>query len=292
MTQIIENLSDVSAQYDVVFCDLWGCLHNGREVFPAAVKALQAYRAQGGIVALVTNAPRPAHSVAAQLERLGAPRDCYDVIATSGDSAQTAMAAGLFGRKVYHLGPADKDAHFFVHADGSPVDVERVPLGEAEGIVCTGLVDDTKETPDDYRAIILEGVNRGLPLLCANPDIVVDFGETRRFCAGALALAYTEAGGQSHYFGKPHPPIYALTRTLVTSHSGRAIDDDRILCIGDGLPTDVKGALGENLDCLFISGGLAAEETGTVDGVPNLQRTNDTLGRALVSARFTIGHLR
>ena len=160
---------------------------------------------------LLTNSPRPAGDVARQLDFLGAPRSCWDLVVSSGDAAQAAMAAGQFGRKVFHIGP-ERDLVFFRDAEGRPLDVERVPLEEAEGIVCTGLFDDRTETPADYRAIILYGKTKGLKLLCANPDIVVDVGDRRIYCAGAIAQAYAEAGGRSYYFGKPHPPIYALAR--------------------------------------------------------------------------------
>ena len=292
MTTIIDNLAQVSGDYDAVLCDLWGCLHNGREVFPEAARALTAFRASGGSVALLTNAPRPRSAVAAQLDALGAPRDCWDTVVTSGDSAQAALAQGAFGRRVFHLGPAEKDARFFIHEDGTPVDVERVPLAEAESIVCTGLFDDRTETPDEYRAIILEGVNRKLPLLCANPDIVVDVGETRIYCAGAIAEAYTEAGGESHYFGKPHPPIYALARDRLTEIAGKVIPDDRILCIGDGIKTDVLGAIGEDLDCLFIAGGLAAVETDVKDGDPDPGLLDSFLAQSMLSPRYSVGFLR
>ena len=172
------------------------------------------------------------------------------------------MAAGQFGRRVYHIGP-ERDLVFFLDADGRPFDIERVPLEEAEGIVCTGLFDDRTETPADYRATILYGKTKGMKLLCANPDIVVDVGDRRIYCAGAIAAAYAEAGGRSYYFGKPHPPIYALARRELAARLGYDTPADEILCLGDGIGTDILGAMGEGLDSLFVTGGLAAEETGT-----------------------------
>ena len=178
MTEIIRSLDEIDPGYSALYCDLWGCLHDGVRAFPAAVAALERFRAGGGRVVLLTNSPRPAGDVARQLDMLGAPRSCWDVIVSSGDAAQAAMAAGQFGRRVYHIGP-ERDLGFFRDADGRPFDIERVPLEEAEGIVCTGLFDDRRETPDDYRATILYGKTKGLKLLCANPDIVVDVGDTR-----------------------------------------------------------------------------------------------------------------
>lgn len=292
MTDIIRSLAEADPGYGALFCDLWGCLHDGVRAFPDAVAALEAFRAGGGAVVLLTNSPRPAGDVARQLETLGAPRSCYDLIVSSGDAAQAAMAAGQFGRRVFHIGP-ERDLVFFRNADGTPVDVERVPLEEAEGIVCTGLFDDRTETPDDYRAIILYGKTKGLKLLCANPDIVVDVGEQRIYCAGAIAAAYTEAGGRSFYFGKPHPPIYSLARRKLAGVLGYDLPADEILCIGDGIGTDILGAMGEELDALFITGGLAAGETGTtpVSG-PDPVRLAAFLEAARLSPRMAMGFLR
>lgn len=291
MTQIISELTEISAHYDAVFCDLWGVLHNGKAAFPAAVEALQAFRAKGGSVVLLTNAPRPRSGVTAQLERLGAPRDCYDLVVTSGDASQAAVAAGLFGKRVHHLGP-ERDMLFFTDFNGAPLEVERVALADAESIICTGLFDDQIESPADYRQVIAEGVNRGLPMLCANPDLEVDVGEKRIYCGGAIAKAYTEAGGKAHYFGKPHAPIYEMSRQMLTELRGQMVEDAHILAIGDGVLTDVPGALGEGLDCLFVSGGLADEETGTHGEQPDPALLEAFLNKAALSPSYTIGRLR
>ncbi len=291
MSQIITSLEEISIRYDALYCDLWGCLHNGKAPFPDAVAALQQFRAGGKTVILVTNSPRPRREVARQLEGMGVPKDCYDDIASSGDAAQGAMAAGEFGKKVYHLGP-ERDLPFFFNEDGSPIDVERVALEDAEGIICTGLFDDQTETPDDYRLTIRTGAHKGLKLLCANPDIVVDVGEKRIFCAGAIAKAYSEAGGESFYFGKPHPPIYRMAADRLTALRGAQVPDDRILCVGDGVMTDVAGGMAEGLDTLFIAGGLAAEATGMADGQPDPQKLTAFLTSAQLSPTATIGYLR
>lgn len=294
MTRIISRLSEISAAYDVLFCDLWGCLHDGKRVFPAAAQALVDYRAAGGTVILVTNSPRPRPSVIAQLDQLGAPRESWDDIACSGDAAQEALAAGQFGRKVYHIGP-ERDLPFFHHEDGTPIDVERVPLDEAEGVVCTGLFDDETETPEEYRLTLMRAKNRGLKLLCANPDIVVDRGHDRVYCAGAIAALYSELGGESRYFGKPHAPIYQLARARAEAARGGEVRDGMILCIGDGIGTDVRGGVGEGLDVLFISGGLAAAETGTPpppDGQPDEGSVTRFLEAAKLTATAAMGYLR
>jgi HAD superfamily hydrolase (TIGR01459 family) len=292
MTEIISSLDEIGPGYRVLLCDLWGCLHDGVRAFPAAVAALERFRARGGRVVLLTNSPRPAGDVGRQLDMLGAPRSCYDAIVSSGDAAQAAMAAGQFGRRDYHIGP-ERDLGFFLHPDGSPIRVERVQLDEAEGIVCTGLFDDRTETPDDYRATILYGKTKGLRLLCANPDIVVDVGDRRISCAGAIAAAYAAAGGRSYYFGKPHPPIYALARARLRDLSGFEVPPDEVLAVGDGIATDIEGAMGENLDALFITGGLAAEETGTTPGAgPDPVKLEAYLARSRLEPRLAAAYLR
>jgi HAD superfamily hydrolase (TIGR01459 family) len=292
MTQIIRSLTEIDPGYNVLFCDLWGCLHDGTRAFPAAVAALERFRAGGGAVVLLTNSPRPAASVAAQLEGLGAPRTCWDLIVSSGDAAQMAMAAGQFGRRVYHIGP-ERDLAFFADAAGRPYDVERVPLEDAEGIICTGLFDDRTETPEDYRATLLYARTKGLKLLCANPDIIVDVGHERVFCAGAIAQAYAEAGGRSYYFGKPHPPIYTLARDRLEHATGLGLQAQDILCIGDGIATDIQGAMGEGLDAIFVSGGLAAAETETTAaGGPDPIMLKDFLAERRLAPKFAMPRLQ
>ena len=288
---VIRALSEISDRYEVLYCDLWGCLHDGRRVFPDAARALIDFRAGGGTVILLTNSPRPRFEVARQLGVLQAPTDCYDDIASSGDAAQTALAAGQFGRKVFHLGP-ERDLPFFSDEEGRPFDIERVPLDEADGIVCTGLFDDRTETPDDYRLTLMRAKQRGLKMLCANPDIQVDIGEQRIYCAGALARFYEELGGEAYYFGKPHPPIYDLARRRAESVRGTPVADAAILCVGDGIATDIQGGMSEGLDTLFVTGGLAAVETGTTGSGPDPDKTAAYLAEAMLTPTAVIDRLR
>ncbi|WP_112311738.1 TIGR01459 family HAD-type hydrolase [Pseudogemmobacter bohemicus] len=291
-TTLIPSLAEIAGDYDALFCDLWGCLHNGETAFPAAVAALQAARARGVTVLLLTNSPRPRDAVIAQLDRIGVPRDAWDEIASSGDAAQFGLLTGAVGRRVFHIG-AEKDMPFFTTFAADLADlaaseppITLVPLAEAEGIVCTGLRDDMVETPTDYRAELLLGKTNGLKMLCANPDIIVDWGDKRIFCAGSLAQAYEEMGGEALYFGKPHPPIYDLARRRLSALTGR--DDMRILCIGDGMPTDIRGAAGEDLDALFITGGIHAGEFGTDPQHPDPARLNAWLEAQQVAPRYAI----
>lgn len=284
MTRLIQSLSDISSGYDALFCDLWGCVHNGQQAYPAAIAALRAFRAKGGVVALLTNAPRPSDDVMTGFDRLGIPADAWDLVVSSGDAAAEALAAGMVGHKVHHIGPAKDDSLFRL----APA-VERVALREATGIVCTGPFHEDTEVPADYRATFLLAQSMGLKLLCANPDLVVDLGDRRIYCAGALAQLYEEMGGQALYFGKPHPPIYQLARNRLAE---RGIDDDRILCIGDGIGTDIAGGLAEGLDTLFVTGGLSAAEFGADPDAPDAALLDAWLATQNLSPTAAIGRLR
>ncbi|MFQ6553987.1 TIGR01459 family HAD-type hydrolase [Aestuariibius insulae] len=290
MTQIIQSFSEISGRYDAALVDLWGCMHDGVKAHPEAAAAMQEFRGKGGTVVLVTNAPRPWRSVETQIERLGIPRDSWDAIATSGDSARTAMFNGAVGNKVWFMGE-DHDMAFFEPPEiiEDPAPIERVELEEADGIVCCGPFDPLVD-PDVNRPQFLYAKQKGLKLLCANPDIVVDRGDTREWCAGALAKLYTEMGGESLYFGKPHPPIYDLARRRLSA-LGKDLPTDAIICIGDGIQTDVSGARSEDYDALFISGGLAADLTKTVD-TPDETALRSYLEKENQAPQFTIGHLR
>jgi HAD superfamily hydrolase (TIGR01459 family) len=290
MTRIINSLSEISSNYEALFVDLWGCVHDGVEAIPSAVAALQEYRKGGGIVILVTNSPRPRAGVSKQLIHFKVPEDAYDAIATSGDSARSAMYRGVVGNDVWHCGPAT-DSRFFdpLNILENPFEINRVPLAEATGIVCTGPFDPQAD-PETWRPDLELALARGLKLLCANPDIVVDRRDIREWCAGAVAKMYAEMGGESLYFGKPHAPIYDLARRRLHD-LGNTIQDERILAIGDGILTDVKGGIDEGIDSLFISGGLAAAETKTVTQ-PDETALTSYLEKEKSNPLFTIGHLR
>ena len=290
MSQIITSLAEISNRYDALFCDLWGCVHDGLTPFADAITAMQSFRAKGGTVMLVTNAPRPHEPVRKQLQEIGVPDNAYDGIATSGDSARAAMFRGAVGKNIYFIGQT-RDQDFFgpLELVEDPKAITQVTLEEAEGIVCCGPFDPLADL-EEMRPQLLFAKTKGLKLLCANPDIVVDRGNTREWCAGALAKLFTEIGGESLYFGKPHSPIYDLARRRLNT-LGKSIPDSRILCVGDGVLTDIHGALGEELDSLFITGGLAARETKTVDQ-PEPQALEAYLTHEMIQPTYSIGKLR
>jgi HAD superfamily hydrolase (TIGR01459 family) len=293
MTQIISALDEIAAPYDVLYCDLWGCLHNGKALFPEAVAALQAFRRKGGAVVLLTNAPRTSHAVKKRLDAMGLPTDAYDVIAASGDATQEAMLSGAAGRKLWHLGPGKDEDLFSIIPDwlrDQPA-IARVSLDEAEGIICTGPFDEFTDTPDDYRARFLMAKTKGLTMLNANPDLVVDFGDRRIFCAGALAELYAEMGGEVLSFGKPHPPVYDYARRQLAA-LGLSVDNDAVLAIGDGVRTDIRGAQAEGIDAVFVTGGLEAERFGADPANPDAGLLRAWLQAEDLHPRFSMGRLR
>jgi HAD superfamily hydrolase (TIGR01459 family) len=290
LTLIINALSEISDRYEALFVDLWGCVHNGVAAIPSAVTALQDYRRRGGVVILVTNAPRSRHEVAKQLTRFGVPECAWDDIATSGDSARAAMFQGAVGQKVWFMGQPFDDSFFEpLEIVDAPVEITRVDLDEADGIVCCGPFDPHAD-PDVNRPQFLFAKQKGLKLLCANPDIVVDRGEQREWCAGALAGLCTDMGGESLYFGKPHPPIYDLARRRLASLRAGVLDVS-ILAIGDGPHTDIDGAMGEDIDSLFVTGGLARSETKTTQQ-PESDALNTYITSEMINPNFSIGTLR
>jgi|SRR5579859_1145427 len=256
--RFVERLRDLVDGVEVILSDIWGVVHNGLESFPEACEALHTYRSRGGTVILITNAPRPADSVQRQLQKLGVADDTYDAIVTSGDLTRH-YVAGHPGRKVFWLGP-ERDSSIYHGLD--PV---LSPLAEADYIVCTGLLDDETESAEDYRPMMRQALERKLPLICANPDIVVERGDRLIYCAGAIAELYRELGGEVIFYGKPHRPIYERAIGLAAEHGGHAIKLDRVLAIGDSVRTDLAGAHGFGIDCLFVTRGIHSEEFEGVD---------------------------
>ena len=252
------HFSALAPRYDVVLCDVWGVVHNGAAATIESCDALAHYRSQGGIVVLITNAPRPGDVVRQFLDRLKVPEEAFDEIVSSGDVTR-ALVAARAGQRVFHVGPA-RDLPIF-----ECLDVEVVPLNSADFVVCSGLFDDTKETPQDYSDLIAAMHERRLLMICANPDVVVERGEQLVYCAGAIADLYAAAGGEVLYAGKPYRPIYEQALAAGQNLLGRAVDHRRVLAIGDSVRTDLKGAAAFGIDCLFVTAGIHAEELGGRD---------------------------
>lgn len=253
--RFIPQLRSIAQDYDVVLCDIWGVIHNGIRAFAPACEAMSAFREQGGTVVLVTNAPRPSSSVRAQVAQLGVPDSAFDAILSSGDITRGSVLAHR-GEPMFHLGP-QRDMPIF-----EDIDATFAPIERAAFIVCTGLFDDETETPDDYQDMLAKARERNLDMVCANPDIVAERGERLIHCAGALAEIYEAMGGRVIYAGKPFAPIYEEALRLAEQARGAPVARERMLAIGDSVRTDLEGANGFGIDCLFVSAGIHAAEFG------------------------------
>jgi len=256
----LNGLNEVADQYDVLLCDVWGVIHNGRDSFSAACAALIRFQQERGPVILISNSPRPARAVEPQLDALGVPREAWTSFITSGDATRALLAERAPG-PAWRIGP-ERDNVLY-----EGLGLEFAGPADAAFIACTGPVEDEIETPEDYRAELTIAGERGLTMICANPDRVVHRGERLIFCGGALADLYGELGGEVIMAGKPYPAIYdqCLREAVLKSAKGYP----RVLCIGDGIPTDIKGAAQRGLDCLFVAGGIHGLDTKAEDGGMN-----------------------
>ncbi|MFN3463629.1 MAG: TIGR01459 family HAD-type hydrolase [Terricaulis sp.] len=256
MTTPIESIDDIASHYDAVFCDVWGVVHNGRQAYPAACAALQRLKRAGKHVILITNVPKPRGPIPGQLDRAGVPRDAWDAIVTSGDAIRAELAQRAPG-PMFKIGPDDYDRTLW-----EGLGLAQAPLSEAAFFAISGLNRDD-ETPEDYADVLREAKARDLDFICANPDIVVQHGNRMIWCAGAIARDYETIGGKVIMAGKPFPPIYDLARKELAAIARREIEPSRILCIGDGVVTDIAGANAQGLDSLFIAAGIHGEALWT-----------------------------
>lgn len=282
--QACDRFGEIAPAYDALLCDIWGVIHNGREAFPAACAALARYRAEVGPVVLISNSPRPNAQVIEQLDELGVPREAWSGIVTSGDATRLLLAQRAPG-PAWMVGP-DRDLPLY---DG--LGVEFSNLAQARFISVTGPYDDETEEPGDYRDRFIEARSRDLELICANPDIVVQRGERLIYCGGALAQLYESLGGKVLMAGKPYPIIYDLSLKKAEALLGRALDRRRALCIGDGLPTDIRGANAQALDVLFVASGIHGAEAIETDGSLNMAAVGDLLRQDGLSATYAIAEL-
>jgi HAD superfamily hydrolase (TIGR01459 family) len=258
--RFVEHMRDLVADVDVLLSDIWGVVHNGLVAFPEACEALHTFRQRGGTVVLITNAPRPADSVQRQLRKLGVADETYDAIVSSGDLTRH-FVADHPGKTMFWLGP-ERDNSIY-----RGLEAVFAPIEKADYIVCTGPFDDETETPEDYRAMMEQARARNLPLICANPDIVVERGDRLIYCAGAIAELYRELGGEVIFYGKPHRPIYERAMALAEERRQTRVSPRRVLAIGDSVRTDLTGAHGFGINCLFVTRGIHAEEFQGVDAL-------------------------
>lgn len=256
---IISSIAGLAGRYSVWLCDIWGVMHNGERPFPEAVNACQRFRGEGGLVLLLSNSPRPHQPVAHQLAGIGVPDNAYDAIVTSGDASRNLMSEKP-GLCVFHLGP-ERDLPLF-----AGLEVELGDLEDADYVLLSGLYDDLTETPGDYKGLLARIMSRNLVMICANPDLQVERGDRLIYCAGALAAAYEKLGGEVIYPGKPHKPIYDLALARIAEIKGAQVPRNEILCIGDGLRTDIAGAAAANMDALYVASALHID--GAVSDAP------------------------
>ncbi len=282
---LTSHFAPLSEHYDVVLSDVWGVVHNGVLATPEACDALARFRQQGGTVVLITNAPRPGEVVMhTMLDRLKVPRTAYDGIVSSGDVTRALIAArGRPARAAHRTTARPADLRRSRRAGRRR---SRTPTTS----VCSGLTDDTVETPDDYRHLIAQMRERNLPMICANPDIVVERGDTLVYCAGAIADLYADAGGDVIYAGKPYPPIYEQALAIAQGARGAAADRKRVLAIGDSVRTDLKGAVAFGIDCLFVTAGIHADELGERDN-PDAAAVGDIFAKAGVYPKAVMRRL-
>lgn len=276
---LLETIKPLARGYDALLCDAWGVIHNGVALTPGVEHALCAFRRSRGPVVILTNAPRPSKIIPPQLDRLGLSREAYDAVVTSGDATRAAIETFL-PKRAFRLGPEKDDALY------RDLDIAFAPVDEAEFIVCTGLFDDQTETPEQYAELLGRAAARALPMVCANPDIVVNWGGRTVFCAGALAEIYAELGGDVIYGGKPHRPIYDLARASLEAAAGGAVAKSRVLAVGDGIKTDIRGANAYGIDAVFIAGAGGIHD-GPM-GADDLRRTLQAAGARAVAAMETL----
>ncbi|HVY43123.1 MAG TPA: TIGR01459 family HAD-type hydrolase [Hyphomicrobiaceae bacterium] len=258
---IITHAGPLLSGYDVAFCDVWGVVHDGERAYEAAGEALARFRGGGGTVVLVSNAPFPAERVARVIAEKGVRRDAWDAIVSSGDIAARHVADKGYAR-VYCLGPEARDRALF-----ESLPAERTGLDEADAIVCSGLIDDRNETAESYRELLGRALARRLPLVCANPDLMVDVGAARLPCAGAIAELYEKMGGEVFWAGKPHPAAYETALARAAELRGAPVARSQVLAIGDAARTDLAAARGAGIDALFIAGGLHRAEAMTGEAI-------------------------
>jgi HAD superfamily hydrolase (TIGR01459 family) len=255
----VEGLQPLAERYDLILCDVWGVLHNGVKAYEAASDALTRFRAKGGRVVLVSNAPRPGASVGTQLDGFQVPRTAYDAIVTSGDLTRLAIQDRI-DKVVHHIGPP-RDMPIY-----NGIDVRFGSIAEADYVVCSGFDNDEEETVEDYHPQLTAMRRRNLLMVCANPDLVVERGHMILPCAGTIALAYEEMGGEVFYAGKPHRPVYERALAVASDLAGHPIPKERVLAVGDAIRTDIAGAVGFGIDALMIARGIHAEELGLHKG--------------------------
>ena len=256
MRDIFSNnieITEIISKYKVILCDVWGVLHNGKDLFENAVESLLKYSKSGGYIVLITNAPRPSIDVIKQLNQMGLNKNCYNLIVSSGDVTRFWLQS-LNKTSLYHLGP-ERDKSIFLD-----LDINFSNSKNCQSVLCTGLYNDETDILDDYNDLMNLFLSKKIVMHCANPDLTVIRGDKTILCAGSLAEYYANKGGQVKYFGKPFEYIYEFAIKEVNKNNNFKVKKSEILAIGDGLKTDILGAGNFGIDSFFIINGVHKNE--------------------------------
>lgn len=254
---LLHGLSEIADNFDGFILDLWGVVHDGVTPYPHSVETLRALRHAGKRTVLLSNAPRRAGALVQAMAGMGIGRDLYDHVMSSGEAVHRELASrrdpwyARLGPRCLHIGP-ERDKNIF---DGLDLVLVSGPE-EADFLLNTG-PDRLDETVADYHTVLAAAAARRLPMVCANPDLVVIREGQRVICAGALAQHYAELGGEVSFRGKPDPAIYDLCLDMI----GIA-DRRRVVGVGDALHTDIAGANAAGIASVFVTGGIHGEELG------------------------------
>jgi len=260
--KILNGLRHISSDYDAILCDVWGVIHNGRAAFAPACEALVNFRAGGGRVVLITNAPVPSQQVLDYMAPLEIPAEAFDACISSGDATRAVLGQNA-GKVIWTMGNDSDWEHDRYLYEGLDLKVSK-SSDEADIGLLIGMRDMRADHPEDYRVELGEIAKTGLKLVCANPDIQVRIGDKLHWCAGALAQIYEQEGGAVIYPGKPHTAIYDLAFETLAG-LGTAKDKARTLAIGDSPKTDMKGAANQGIDALYVGTGLAEHSSEVTD---------------------------
>ncbi len=255
------GFKSIVSKYDLFFIDIWGVIHNGISLFESAVEVLNQLENLNKKYVLLTNAPRPNINVIKFLENMGLEKKISKNVYTSGEAALDYLISNYKEKKFFHIGPP-RDFHLFKLFEKNKI---KKP-SEAEYLLCTGLFEEYEKNLNYYKNLLKKEIKK--KMICTNPDLVVDRGNEREYCAGSIADIFQKIGGKVEYFGKPYSQVYTQSTNIMNK---------KVLCIGDNLNTDIKGANMQNFECLFISGGIHREEIEKEDPLKLFEKYNVTV---------------
>ncbi len=239
-----KGFSSIASNFDLFFIDIWGVIHNGIDLNLEAINTLDQLKRLNKEFVLLTNAPRPNATVIKFLKKMGLADEHCKKVYTSGEAALKYLEKNYNKSKFFHIGPP-KDYDLFFSFKENKVE----SINTSEFLLCTGLFEKYVDDLNYYNELLKNSINK--KMICTNPDLIVDRGNVREFCAGSVAKIFEDVGGSVDYFGKPHPLVYELSADL---------NNKKILCVGDNLNTDIKGANNNNFESLLISGGIHKDE--------------------------------